>query len=45
MSTYTIERVDDIPMIFHCLIRMRVAERIDRFWPAHGHWNGLSDGR
>jgi hypothetical protein len=45
MSTPTIERVDDIPIIFHCLIRMRVVERIDRFWPTHGNWNGLSYGR
>jgi len=45
MSTHTIERVDNIPIIFHCLIRMRVAERIDRFWPAHGNWNGLSYGQ
>ena len=45
MSAHTIERVDNIPIIFHCLIRMRVAERIDRFWPAHGNWNGLSYGQ
>jgi transposase len=45
MSTLTIERVDDIPIIFHCLIRMRVAERIDRFWPVHGNWKGLSYGQ
>ena len=37
-----VERVDEIPVIFHILIKMRIMERIDRFWPAHGNWKGLS---
>ncbi len=30
MSTSKIERVDDIPLIFHWLMKMKVAELIDR---------------
>ena len=45
MSTSKIERVDDIPIIFHWLMKMRVAELIDRIWPAHGNWKGLSYGQ
>ncbi|MBK8751171.1 MAG: DUF4277 domain-containing protein [Candidatus Competibacteraceae bacterium] len=40
-----LERVDEIPVIFHILIKMGIAERIDRFWPAHGNWKGLSYGQ
>jgi transposase len=45
MSTSKIERVDDIPLIFHWLMKMQVAELIDRIWPAHGNWKGLSYGQ
>jgi transposase len=45
MSTSKIERVDDIPLIFHWLMKMRVAELIDRIWPTHGNWKGLSYGQ
>lgn len=45
MSEPTIERVDEIPIVFHCLMKMGIAERIDRFWPAHGNWKGLSYGQ
>jgi len=45
MSTHRIERVDEIPIIFHWLTQMRVAELIDRVWPAHGNWQGLSYGQ
>lgn len=40
-----IERVDEIPVVFHILIKIGIAERIDRFWPAHGNWKGLSYGQ
>ena len=40
-----VERVDEIPVVFHVLIKMGVAERIDRFWPTHGNWKGLSYGQ
>ena len=45
MSTSKIERVDDIPLIFHWLMKMRVAELIDQIWPPHGNWKGLSYGQ
>ena len=45
MSTSKIERVDDIPLIFHWLMKMGVAELIDRIWPTHGNWKGLSYGQ
>lgn len=40
-----IERVDEIPIIFHKVNQMGIAERIDRFWPTHGNWKGLSYGQ
>jgi transposase len=45
MSTPKIERVDDIPIIFQWLTKMHVAEMIDRIWPSHGNWQGLSYGQ
>lgn len=44
MSEPRIERVDSIPLIFHCLMRMKVAERIDLIWRPHSNWEGLSYG-
>ena len=44
MSEQRIERIDSIPLIFHCLIRMKVAERIDLIWRPHSNWEGLSYG-
>lgn len=40
-----LERVDEIPVVFQILVKMGIAERIDRFWPAHGNWKGLSYGQ
>jgi len=45
MSDQIIERVDEIPIIFHKVIQMGTQERIDRFWPMHGNWQGLSYGQ
>lgn len=45
MSAPKIERVDEIPVIFQWLVRMRVAELIDQVWPSHGNWKGLSYGQ
>jgi transposase len=45
MNTPKIERVDDIPIIFQWLTKMHVAEMIDRIWPSHGNWQGLSYGQ
>ncbi len=40
----TIERVDDIPILLAQLERMQVASLLDRFFPTHGNWQGLSLG-
>ena len=42
--TITHERTDDIPVIIAFLLKMRVAELIDKHFPTHGHWTGLSLG-
>src|SRR4029453_10212132 len=43
--TVTHERTDDIPVIRAFLQQMRVAEVIDKHFPTHGHWTGLSRGQ
>src|SRR2546430_2401568 len=40
----TRERVDDIPILLAQLERMQVASLLDRFFPTHGNWQGLSLG-
>jgi transposase len=42
--TITHERTDDIPVILAFLRQMRVAELIDKHFPTHGNWTGLSLG-
>ena len=43
--TITHERTDDIPVIIAFLLKMRVAELIDKHFPTNGHWTGLSLGQ
>jgi transposase len=43
-STATHEPVDDIPAILTQLKNMRVAAFLDKHFPTHGHWQGLSLG-
>jgi hypothetical protein len=38
------ERVDDIPLLLAQLERMGVRSLLDEYFPAHGHWVGLSPG-
>ena len=45
MSEQSIERVDEIPIIYHKVKQMGIQERIDQFWPMQGHWQGLSYGQ
>lgn len=45
MSNPSIERIDEIPIIFHKLKEMGIMERIDQYWPVHGNWKGLSYGQ
>ena len=40
--TITHERTDDVPVILAFLRQMRVAEVIDKHFPTHGNWTGLS---
>jgi len=40
----TIKRVDDIPILLAQLERMQVASLLDRYFPTHGNWQGLSLG-
>jgi hypothetical protein len=43
--TITHERTDDIPVILAFLLKMRVAELIDKHFPTNGNWTGLSLGQ
>jgi len=43
--TITHERTDDIPVIIAFLLKMRVADLIDKPFPTNGHWTGLSLGQ
>ena len=38
------ERVDDLPLLLAQLKQMRVSEQLDKHFPAHGNWQGLSLG-
>jgi hypothetical protein len=39
-----VERVDDIPVLFASLQRLRVAEFLDRHFPTHHLWKDLISG-
>src|SRR5438874_3646072 len=41
---FTIERIDDVPILLAQLERMQVASLLDRHFPTHGNWQGLSLG-
>ena len=43
--TITHERADDMPVIVAFLLKMRVAELIDKHFPTNGNWTGLSLGQ
>ena len=42
--TLTYERVDDIPLLLAHLERMGVQQLLDKHFPTHGNWQGLSLG-
>ncbi|MGH9208334.1 MAG: IS1634 family transposase, partial [Acidimicrobiales bacterium] len=44
LASLTIERSDDIPLLLAQLERMRIRELLDRRFPVHGSWLGLSLG-
>ncbi len=45
MSQLHIERVDNLPVILHWLLKMQIQVIIDRIWYSHTNWEGLSYGQ
>ena len=45
MSQLHIERVDNLPVILHWLLKMQVQVIIDGIWYPHSNWAGLSYGQ
>src|SRR5437762_13659727 len=43
-ESLTIERIDYVPILLVQLERMQVAKLLDRHFPTHGNWQGLSLG-
>ncbi|MFN3742907.1 MAG: DUF4277 domain-containing protein, partial [Anaerolineales bacterium] len=43
-ATVTNERVDDIPLLLAQMERMGIPSLLDKFFPTHGNWQGLSLG-
>jgi transposase len=43
--TIETERVDDLPVLFAQMERMQVGELLDKHFPTHGNWQGLSLGK
>lgn len=40
----TVERVDDIPLLLAQMEKIQLATLLDKHFPMHGHWKGLSLG-
>ena len=40
-----IERMDDIPLLLAQMEKMKVAQLLDKYFPMHGNWQGLSLGQ
>jgi transposase len=40
----TVERIDDVPLLLAQMERMGIRELLDRHFPTHGNWLGLSLG-
>ena len=38
------ERIDDIPLLLHMLVKMCVPEHLDKAYTPHKNWRGLSVG-
>jgi transposase len=45
MEGERIERVDNLPLILHWLLKMQVNKIIDAIWQPHGNWQGVSYGQ
>lgn len=44
-SITKIERIDDIPLLITQMEKMQVAQLLDKHFPTHGNWQGLSLGQ
>jgi transposase len=44
MKPLTIERIDDVPILLAQLEHMQIGQLLDRHFPTHGNWQGLSLG-
>lgn len=44
-TTVINERVDDIPLLLTLFDKMHIGDLLDRHFPTHGHWQGLSLGK
>ena len=45
LSITKIERADDIPLLTAQMEKMGVAQLLDKYFPMHGNWQGLSFGK
>src|SRR5438309_10957845 len=43
-ASLTVERIDDVPLLLAQMERMGIRELLDRHFPVHGNWLGLSLG-
>src|SRR5216684_3204860 len=43
-ASLTVERIDDLPLLLAQMERMGIRELLDRHFPTHGNWLGLSPG-
>jgi transposase len=43
-ASLTVERIDDVPLLLAQMERMGLRELLDRHFPVHGNWRGLSLG-
>lgn len=45
LNVTKVERVDDIPLLLAQMEKMEVAPLLDKHFPTHGNWQGLSLGQ
>jgi hypothetical protein len=45
MTEPKVERIDQIPIVLHWLMKMQVHQLIDSIWCSHINWTGLSYGQ
>lgn len=45
MTEPKVERIDQIPIVLHWLMKMQIDQLIDNIWCSHANWTGLSYGQ